>query len=80
MPWRSKRERDLDEEIAAHLAMAARDLGSRSASRKDFGSEALMKELTRSTWTFDWLAGLQQDLRYDARALRRNPASRPWWC
>ncbi|HEV2445894.1 MAG TPA: hypothetical protein VGS58_08235 [Candidatus Sulfopaludibacter sp.] len=48
MTWRSKRERELDEEIAAHLAMAARDMGSPSAARKDFGSEALVKEATRA--------------------------------
>ncbi|HEV2448418.1 MAG TPA: ABC transporter permease, partial [Candidatus Sulfopaludibacter sp.] len=73
MKWRSKRERELDEEIAAHLAMAARDLGSRAAARKDFGSEALVKEATRATWRFGWFDRLRQDARYAARGLRRSP-------
>jgi putative ABC transport system permease protein len=63
----------LDEEIAAHLAMAARDLGSEAAARKDFGSEALVKEVTRATWRFAWLDRLRQDVRYGARSIRRAP-------
>ena len=73
MTGKRQRERDLDDEIAAHLAMAARDLGSPAAARKDFGSEALVKEITRSTWRFAWLDRLRQDLRYGARMLRRSP-------
>src|SRR5215471_16373035 len=73
MPWRNRRERELDEEIAAHLAMASRDLGSEAAARKDFGSEALVKEVTRATWRFGWLDRLRQDVRYGARSIRRAP-------
>ena len=73
MKWRRNRERELNDEIAAHLAMAAHDLGSPSAARKEFGSEALVKEVTRSTWRFAWLDRLRQDLRYGARTLRRSP-------
>jgi putative ABC transport system permease protein len=73
MKWRRTRDRELDDEIAAHLRMAARDLGSPSAARKQFGSEALVKEVTRSTWRFAWLDRLRQDLRYGARTLRRSP-------
>ncbi|HEY2016228.1 MAG TPA: ABC transporter permease [Bryobacteraceae bacterium] len=73
MLWRSRREQELDEEIAAHLAMSARDLGSSTAARKDFGSEALVKEVTRATWRFAWFDRFRQDLRYGARSLRRSP-------
>jgi putative ABC transport system permease protein len=73
MQWRRRRERELDEEIAAHLAMAARDLGSQAAARKEFGSEALVKEVTRSTWRFGWLDRLRQDARYGMRSIRRAP-------
>ena len=55
---RKRRNSDLDDEIAAHLAMAARDLGSRSAARRDFGSEALVKEVTRAIWSLGWLERL----------------------
>jgi putative ABC transport system permease protein len=73
MPWGRRRERELDEEIAAHLAMAERDLGSRVAAKKDFGSEALVKEVTRASWRFAWLDCVRQDLRYGARSIRRTP-------
>jgi putative ABC transport system permease protein len=73
MKWRRTRERELEDEIAAHFAMAARDLGSPSAARKEFGSEALVKEVTRSTWRFAWADRLRQDLRYGARTLGRSP-------
>src|SRR5579862_3333477 len=73
MLWKDKRERDLDDEIEAHLAMAERDLGSAAAARKQFGSPALVKEVTRSTWRFAWWDRFRQDLRYGLRTLRRSP-------
>src|SRR6266496_2878482 len=71
--WKRKRNSDLEDEIAAHMAMAERDLGSRAAARREFGSEALVKEVTRSMWGFEWLDRLWQDLRYGARSLRKSP-------
>ena len=73
--WIGKKQRneDLDDEIAAHMAMAERDLGSRAAARREFGNEALIKEVTRSMWGFGWLDRFWQDIRYGARALRKSP-------
>ena len=77
--WR--RDRDLDEELRGHLAMAAHDRIDRgedphaaaSNARREFGNILTVKEVTRETWGWQWLDRLGQDVRYAARLLRRNP-------
>ncbi|HET9399747.1 MAG TPA: ABC transporter permease [Candidatus Acidoferrales bacterium] len=80
--WRRKsRNRELDEEIRAHLSLAERaeqqsgrspqDVGS--AARREFGNVAEVEELTRRAWGFAWLHDLTHDLRYAFRMLRKNP-------
>jgi putative ABC transport system permease protein len=84
-PWsnrnRRRREDELDEEIRAHLSMAAQERTeqgesekqARAAATREFGNVALVKEVTRDMWGFVWLETLMQDLRYGLRQLRRNP-------
>ncbi len=58
-PWRRRREAELDEEIAGHLAMAERDHEARGeapeearyAARREFGNATLVREATRQMWT-----------------------------
>ena len=79
---RRRRERELDEEIAAHLAMAEADRRAAgqtpseaaAGARRDFGSEALVREATRAQWGLGGLERFLQDVRYGARLLRRSPA------
>jgi predicted permease len=79
---RRRRERELQEEIESHLAMAVRDRIERGedpeaaaqAVRREFGSRALVGETTRRMWGWMWLAGLAQDGRYALRGMRRSPA------
>ncbi len=79
---RRRRERELDEEIAGHLAMATRDrvaLGesaaeAEAAARRELGNEALIKEVTREKWGWPSLERMLQDARYAVRLLRRSPA------
>jgi predicted permease len=83
MNWRlgRRRDRELEEEIQAHLAMAARDRMERGervesaerAARREFGNVPLIQETTRQMWGWRWLERLWQDLRYAARGMRRAP-------
>jgi hypothetical protein len=78
---RRQREADLDEEVQAHLRMAAQERmeqgetaeQARASAVREFGNVALVKEVTRDMWGFRWLETLLQDLRYSLRQLRRNP-------
>ena len=80
-PSRRRRERELDEEIAAHLAMATADRVARgedpaeaaAAARREFGNEPLVKETTRDQWGRGSFERFAQDVRYGLRQLRRAP-------
>ena len=85
MPWpfsrRRRRERELDEEIATHLAMAEADRAARGESaadaaagaRREFGNEALVRESARTQWGWGAFERFLQDVRYGLRLLRRSP-------
>jgi putative ABC transport system permease protein len=80
--WRRQRQdKELEEEIQAHLEMAKRDRMERgqtaeeaqAAARREFGNVGLIKEVTREMWGWTWLERLGQDLRYGARMLLKSP-------
>jgi hypothetical protein len=80
--WRlTRRKRDLDEEIEAHLRMAVRDrvergetpLEARAAAAREFGNVPLVKDVTRETWGWEWLESAAQDLKYALRRLVKSP-------
>jgi predicted permease len=64
---RSRFERELREEMAAHRAMT----GKRGPR---FGNELRLREEAADEWGWTWLERLQQDVRFGARLLRRSPA------
>jgi predicted permease len=74
-------KRDLDEEIAAHLALAIADKRARGMSeeearteaRREFGNVALVQDTTRKMWDGMWLETLGQNVRYALRGFRRAP-------
>jgi putative ABC transport system permease protein len=78
----SRRDEELQEELAAHLRMAIADRMARGASRdeaeraarREFGNVTHVAEVTREVHRGIWLERLAQDLRYGWRALRRTPA------
>jgi putative ABC transport system permease protein len=78
---RRRRDRELQEEVEAHLRMAIRDRMERGQSREEasyaalaeFGNKSLVKEVTRDMWGWASLERLLQDIRYGARMLRKNP-------
>ena len=78
---RRQLEKDLDEELAFHLAMreekkraagvAAEE--AKYAARRQFGNVTRIKEACREAWSFASLETTWRDLRYGARALAKNP-------
>ena len=78
---RGRRDDELDEEIQAHLAMAARDRIERGeesraaelAARREFGNRTLIQEVTREMWRWNSLETLWQDVRYALRGMWRSP-------
>ena len=78
---RRRRNRELEEEIQAHLAMAARyrmeqgdtPPAAELAARREFGNRTLVQEVTREMWGWNWLEQLWQDVRYALRGMRRTP-------
>jgi predicted permease len=77
----SKRlDRELDEELNAHIAMRSQDNFASGMTEKDalcdarrrFGNSMLVKEDTRAMDVVGWIETLGQDLRYAARMLRRS--------
>src|SRR5262245_32528525 len=78
---RHRAERELEEEIRAHLDMETeRNIAdgmssedARLAARRSFGSVALSKEDSRAMWGLWSLEILWQDLRYGVRMLLKNP-------
>lgn len=78
---RGQLERDLDDELAFHLAMreaehiaagAALDQAEARA-RRQLGNVTLLKEQARDAWTFPSLESWLQDTRFAGRSLRRSP-------
>jgi hypothetical protein len=77
---RGRLERDLDDELAFHLAMREEQVrhgGGRPevepATSRQFGSVLRVKEQSSDAWVFAWLESLLQDVRFAVRALTRNP-------
>ena len=80
--WTNRRDVELDDEIQAHLDMATQDRidggedpeAARRAARREFGNQALIKEVTREVNGWVALERIWQDIRYALRGMRRNPA------
>ncbi|MBI2688508.1 MAG: ABC transporter permease [Acidobacteria bacterium] len=82
--WRGRREFDaaLDEEMAFHVEERTDELQRSGVPREEalrrarveFGSSLKTAEDTRREWQFTWLVDVIADLRYTARAMRKEPA------
>src|SRR5580704_3082213 len=78
---RRQLERELDDEVAFHLAMRAQKNvveglppeESCYAARRQFGNPTILKERTREMWTFTSLETLWRDFTYALRTLRKKP-------
>ncbi|HEY6944936.1 MAG TPA: ABC transporter permease, partial [Candidatus Acidoferrum sp.] len=78
---RKQLDRDLEDELAFHLAMreakncerGVEGEEARYAARRQFGNLTRIKETCREAWSFVSLETTWRDLRYGARALAKNP-------
>src|ERR1700757_4376189 len=78
---RRKFDRDLEDEMAFHLAMREKKLSAdgshpgdaSDAARRNFGNVARIKEACREMRTFISLESFWQDLRFGMRGLRKSP-------
>ena len=76
-----RRNRELQEEIDAHLQMAIADRvargetaeAARQAAVREFGNILLVQDVTRQMWGQSWLEKLSRDVRYAFRQLRKSP-------
>ena len=75
-------DRDIDDEIASHLAEATDEYlhqglsleDARRAAQRRFGGVTQTKEVYREVRSFMWLDDLLRDLRHARRALSKSPA------
>ncbi len=73
---------ELDAELRFHIESRADELQAEglgpaealSRARREIGPPARITEKARAAWQIRWLEDLLSDLRYAARAFRRNPA------
>lgn len=81
MHWPRNRNKELTEEIEAHLKMAVQDRIAAGASereaiasaRREFGNAGLVKEVTRDMWGWRSVESLLRDATYALRNFRKNP-------
>ncbi len=81
VPQREKIDRDLHDEISAHIDMQEADNREAGASggaaytnaRREVGNATLIREDARAAWAFPFLESILQDVRHAARLLRKNP-------
>jgi putative ABC transport system permease protein len=74
-------ERDMDEELRAHIVLETQqriDRGespveARTSALRDLGSLDMVKEASRDAWTWQGIDRLVQDLRFACRQFRKNP-------
>ena len=75
-------DREMDDEIASHLAEAAEEYvrqgqspeEARRSAARHFGGVTQAREVYREVRSFVWLEELPRDLRYALRTLRKSPA------
>src|SRR6202789_2500653 len=76
-----RRKNDLHAELEAHLRIAMEERIARgespeaalAAAMRELGNPALVADVTRSAWGWQWLECVLQDVRYAVRGFGRNP-------
>src|SRR5215469_8795544 len=63
----------LEQQVAENLAKGMSAEEARFAALRRFGNPTLLREETRSNWSWNWMERTWRDLRYGVRTLRRAP-------
>ena len=63
----------IDRQIAENRAAGMTADEARCAALRTFGNPALLRDQTRSTWSWNWVEASLRDLQYSLRTLRRTP-------
>lgn len=63
----------LQQQVAENVARGMSPDEARFAALRLFGNPTLLREQTRSTWSWNWIEKSWRDLRYGLRTLRRAP-------
>lgn len=82
MSKRDDDDRELEEELQAHLAIEARErieagqdpAAAHTAAKRAFGNVTKIREQTRETWDWISIERFLDDLRYGIRILKKTPA------
>src|SRR6516162_2033826 len=69
---RERYAREMEEEIAFHLALKTIEKGSTKTALRHFGNVTYIKEESRHMWTGTYWEQLAQDTRYGLRAMAAN--------
>ena len=70
---RDEFERELEEEMRHHRALSAEQRGSIGAANLQFGNMTLLREESRSMWSWIVWEQFLQDVRYGFRTMAANP-------
>lgn len=70
---RDQIDRDIEDEMAFHLAMKEEENGDSAAIHREFGNKTALKESCRDLYIFSTLEILWHDFRYAFRSLARRP-------
>jgi putative ABC transport system permease protein len=72
--WHRRRlDRDLEDELAFHLAMNEEMMGDSLSARRRLGNPTALKEACREAWSFASLESWWHDFRSALRTLRASP-------
>jgi putative ABC transport system permease protein len=66
-------DRDLEDEMAFHLAMSEQHGADPATARRRLGNSAALKEACRELWAFGALEAWWQDCRFALRTLKNSP-------
>jgi predicted permease len=63
----------LEQQVAENIAQGLSADEARSAALRTFGNPTLLREQTRSSWSWNWLETFGRNVQYGARTLARSP-------